>query len=130
MFNAGFTPAACRRWFLSADIFGWRNLKTNINCTTTVAVIIYGGQDGRCAEGEAEPIGFTEGVGITRQAACFGWVRRCDFGCGTRSVVGMGFLGKGLRRGRLVVRPPGSSCSFGATVWDTLCKEVVRRWAP
>lgn len=57
VFNAGFTPAACRGWFLSADIFGWRNSETNINCTTNVAVIIYGGQDGRSAEGGAEPIG-------------------------------------------------------------------------
>jgi hypothetical protein len=46
---------------LSADIFGWRNSRTNINCTTNVAVIIYGGQDRRSAGGGAEPIGFERG---------------------------------------------------------------------
>lgn len=61
VFNAGFTPAACRGWFLSVGIFGWRYLKTNINCTTNVAVIIYGGQDGRCVAGGAEPIGLERG---------------------------------------------------------------------
>jgi hypothetical protein len=61
VFNAGFTPAACRGWLLSVDIFGWRLSETNINCTTNVAVIIYGGQSRSYAEGGAEPIGLDRG---------------------------------------------------------------------
>lgn len=130
VFNAGFTPAACRGWFLSADIFGWRSLETNINCTTNVAVIIYGGQDRRCVEGGAEPIGLDQeswnhtSGGLLR----LGQLLRLRLWYPIRCRDG--FLGNGFWRGRLVVRPSGSSCSFGATVWDTLCKEVVRCWAP
>lgn len=61
VFIAGFTPAACRGWLLSVDIFGWRHSETNINCTTNVAVIIYGGQGRSYAEGGAEPIGLDRG---------------------------------------------------------------------
>jgi hypothetical protein len=49
---------------LNANIFGWRHSETNISCTTNVAVIIYGGQCLRGAEGGAEPIGLGRGSWI------------------------------------------------------------------
>lgn len=130
MFNAGFTPAACRRWLLSADIFGWRNSGTNINCTTNVAVIIYGGQGGRSAAGGAEPIGSDRGSGnhTSGDPLRLGQAPQLRLRYPIRW--SRWVFGQRVKRGWLVVRPSGSSCSFGATAWDTLCKEVVRRWAP